>query len=43
MNNRGTQNAQMQGPHSTPVIPEVGEFPWIIMAEGDRPLGFSRI
>jgi len=43
MNNRGVQNAQMQGPHSTPASPELGEWPWVIMAEGDHPLGFARI
>ena len=44
MDTRGVQNAQMQGPHSTPVAPELGEWPWIIMAEGDpRPEGLARI
>jgi hypothetical protein len=43
MNNRGVQNAQMQGPHSNPATPETGEWPWVIMAEGDHPLGFARV
>jgi hypothetical protein len=41
---RGTQNAQMQGPRSSPATPEAGEFPWILMAEGDsHSQGLARI
>jgi hypothetical protein len=41
---RGTQNAQMQGPHGSPATPEAGEFPWIVLAEGDPfPQGLARV
>jgi hypothetical protein len=41
--NRGTQNAQMQGSQGNQ-SPEAGEFPWILMAEGDPyPQGLARI
>jgi hypothetical protein len=41
MDTKGTQNAQMQGP-KTPA-PELGEWPWILMAEGDsHPQGYDR-
>jgi hypothetical protein len=43
MNAKGTQNAQMQGSQG-PAGPEAGEFPWILMAEGDsHPQGIARI
>jgi hypothetical protein len=35
MNAKGVQNAQMHGPLSSPASPEMGEWPWIVMAEGD--------
>jgi hypothetical protein len=42
MDTKGTQNAQMQG--SNTAAPELGEWPWILMAEGDsRPQGLARI
>lgn len=41
---KGTQNAQMQGSQGGPATPEAGEFPWILLAEGDsRPQGLARI
>jgi hypothetical protein len=43
MNAKGTQNAQMQGPQGH-VAPEAGEWPWILMAEGDvHSQGLARI
>ena len=40
---QGTQNAQMQGSQGNP-SPEAGEFPWILMAEGENhPQGLARI
>jgi hypothetical protein len=42
MDTKGTQNAQMQGSKAT--APELGEWPWILMAEGDsRSQGLARI
>jgi hypothetical protein len=43
MDTRGVQNAQMHGAQSTEANPEKGEWPWVIMAEGDHPLGFARV
>jgi hypothetical protein len=44
MNGKGVQNAQMQGSHGTPASPEMGEWPWILMAEGENhPQGLARI
>jgi len=41
---RGTQHAQMQGPHASPACPEMGEFPWILLVEGDpNANGLARI
>jgi hypothetical protein len=43
MNSKGTQNAQMQGSQGH-VTPESGEFPWLLMAEGDtHSQGLARI
>jgi hypothetical protein len=40
---RGTQNAQMQGSQGNP-SPEAGEWPWVLMAEGDiHSQGLPRI
>ena len=34
---RGVQNAQMQGSASRPTSTlDTGNFPWVLMAEGDR-------
>jgi hypothetical protein len=42
--NKGTQNAQMQGSQCSPATPEAGEFPWILMTEGDtHSQGLARI
>jgi hypothetical protein len=44
VNIRGVQNAQMQGSHGAPASPEMGEWPWVIMAEGDpNPQGLARV
>ncbi|HUN34863.1 MAG TPA: hypothetical protein VMU95_22905 [Trebonia sp.] len=44
MNTRGVQNAQMQGSQGSLATPEAGEWPWILMAEGDsHPQGLARI
>jgi hypothetical protein len=41
---KGTQNAQMQGSQGGQATPEAGEFPWILLAEGDsHPQGLARI
>jgi hypothetical protein len=44
MNAKGVQHAQMQGPLSSSASPEMGEWPWVLLAEGDnRPQGLARI
>jgi hypothetical protein len=44
MNAKGVQHAQMQGSLSSLASPEMGEWPWILMAEGDNhPQGLARI
>ena len=43
MSTKGVQNAQLQGPVAAEANPEKGEWPWVIMAEGDHALGFARI
>ena len=44
MEQRGTQHAQLQGPHATPASPNLGEFPWVTLVEGDaHPQGLARI